>query len=232
MTNMRGIGTDGASTMTGCHSGVVAHLKLITPSAIGVHCAVHRLNLASSHAGDTVPYVKKFSSILHQLYDFFNNSAVQTAGLEAVQNLIHESGKVLTPCSTRWLSIEHSVNRMKKCVVLSLQREGEERSNAKALGLNNLVTEYRFVCTLLSLCDALPHMPHLTKCFRITDCDYSIIPRMVTSKIHAIKQLKTADGVNLKGLQAFLEQLTNSGIEAASSWRRVLQKIYQGSLSG
>ena len=55
---------------------------------------------------------------------------------------------------------------------------------------------------------------------------------MVTSKIHAIKQLKTADGVNLKGLQAFLEQLTNSGIEAASSWRRVLQKIYQGSLSG
>ena len=127
MTNMRGIGTDGASTMTGCHSGVVARLKLITPSAIGVHCAVHRLNLASSHAGDTVPYVKKFSGILRQLYDFFNNSAVQTAGLEAVQNLIHESGKVLTTCSTRWLGIERSVNRMKKCVVLSLQREGEER---------------------------------------------------------------------------------------------------------
>ena len=64
MAKMRGIGTDGASTMMGCHSGVVARLKTITPSAIGVHCAAHRLNLASSQAGDSVSYVKRFSSIL------------------------------------------------------------------------------------------------------------------------------------------------------------------------
>ena len=216
MAKMRGIGTDGASTMMGCHSGVVARLKTITPSAIGVHCAAHRLNLASSQAGDSVSYVKRFSSILRQLYDFFDNSAVRTAGLEAVQTLISESGKLLAPCSTRWLSTERSVNRLRKCfisVVLSLQREGEERSDAKAVGLNNLVTEYRFVCTMLLLCDALPHVSHLSKCFQSADCDYSIIPRMVSSTVHAIKQLKTVDGVNMKGLPAFMEQITNSGIE-------------------
>lgn len=64
MGKMRGIGTDGASTMMGHRSGVVTCLKTIMPSAIGVHCAAHRLNLASSHAADTVPYVKKFSSLL------------------------------------------------------------------------------------------------------------------------------------------------------------------------
>ena len=216
MASMRGIGTDGAATMIGCRSGVVTRLKSIIPSAVSVHCAAHRLNLVSTHAGNAVPYVKKFGTILRQLYDFFENSAVRTAGLQAVQNLIHESGKLLAPCSTRWLSIERSVNRLRKCfasVVLSLQREGEERSDAKALGLNNLVTEYRFVCTMLLLCDVLPHVSHLSKCFQTTDCDYSIIPKMVVSTVHAIKQLEAVDGVNLKGLEAFLEQLTNSGIE-------------------
>ena len=81
------------------------------------------------------------------------------------------------------------------------------------MGLNNLVTKYRFVCTMLLLCDALPHVSRLLKCFQIADCDYSIIPRMVTSTIHAIEQLKAVDGVNMKELHAFLEQIENSGIE-------------------
>ena len=216
MSKMRGIATDGASTMRGRHSGVVARLKTITPSAIGVHCAAHRLNLASSQAGDTVSYVKRFGNILRQLYDFFDNSTVRTAGLEAIQTLISESGKPLAPCATRWLSTERSVNRLRKCyisVVLGLQREGEERSDAKALGLNKLVTEYRFVCTMLLLCDALPHVTHLSKCFQGADCDYSIIPRMVSSTVHGIKLLKTVDGVNMQGLEAFLEQIRNLGID-------------------
>ena len=55
MSKIRGIGTDGASTMMGCRNGVVAQLKRITPSTIGVHCAPHRLNLASSQAGESIP---------------------------------------------------------------------------------------------------------------------------------------------------------------------------------
>ena len=50
MRKMRGIGTDGAATMIGKHNGVVTRLKDITPTAISVHCAAHRLNLASSQA--------------------------------------------------------------------------------------------------------------------------------------------------------------------------------------
>ncbi len=41
------LSTHGAATMMGRHNGVVARLKIITPSAIGVHCDAHRLNLAS-----------------------------------------------------------------------------------------------------------------------------------------------------------------------------------------
>ena len=47
---------------------------------------------------------------------FFDNSAVRRTGLEAVQTLISESGKLLAPCSTRWLSTEQSVNRLRKAL--------------------------------------------------------------------------------------------------------------------
>lgn len=110
MNKLRGIGTDGAATMVGCHNGVVARLKVTTPSAIGVHCAAHRVNLASTQAAIVVPYVKKFNEILRQLFDFFDNSAVRMAGLQAVQNLLQEkTSRLLAPSSTRWLSGQQCV---------------------------------------------------------------------------------------------------------------------------
>ena len=132
--------------MTGCCTGVVVRLKEMNPCVIGVHCAAHRLKLAVKKVLD----VKKFFNILIQLFDFFDNSAVQMAWLEAVQSLIEERGHLLASCRTRWLSTERSITHLKKCyssVVLSLQREAEQRSDAKAVGLSSLVTEHRFVCT-------------------------------------------------------------------------------------
>ena len=64
MAKICGIGTDGAATMVGSQTGVVTRLQAIQPSAIGVHCAAHRLNLVSSQAGDNVPYIKHFKRIL------------------------------------------------------------------------------------------------------------------------------------------------------------------------
>ena len=58
-----------------------------------------------------------------------------------------ERGKLQAPSSTRWLSVEHCINKLKVCfasVVLSL---GEERSDAKAIGLHGLITQYQFVAT-------------------------------------------------------------------------------------
>ena len=212
MKHLRGIGTDGAATMTGRRNGVVARLKRITPSALGVHCAAHRLNLASTQAGDAVPYIKKFNVIIRQLFDFFDNSAVRQAGLKAVQTLLEEKGKLVAPDGC----VERSVNRLKDCfssVVVSLQREGEDRSDAKALGLNKLVCEFRFICTMLLMCDALPHVTRLSKCFQFAECDYSIIPKMLSTTITSLNQMKTVNGVNLNALPTLLDQLKADGID-------------------
>ena len=145
MNKIRGIGTDGVSTMMGYRNRIAAQLKRITPSAIGIHCAAHTLNLVSSQAGESIPYINKFNVIICQLFDFHANSAVRTAGLEGMQSFIQEKQtKLLESCSTRWLSIERSVQIIKECfisVVLSLEREGSKRSEAKAIGLSKLLTE-------------------------------------------------------------------------------------------
>ena len=87
MAKLRGIG---AATMVGSRTGVVTRLQAIQPSAVGVHFAAHRLNLASSQAGDHVQYIKHFKSIFRQLFDFFDNSAVRMAGLDAIKDLLGE----------------------------------------------------------------------------------------------------------------------------------------------
>ena len=66
---------------------------------------------------------------------------------------------------------------------------------------------------MLLLRDTLPHISHLSKCFQTQDCDYSIIPRMLTSTINSLEQLLLVDGFNLKGLDAYLAGITDAGIE-------------------
>ena len=88
-----GIGTDGASTMLGKHRGAVKVIRerqmemqqddtCPMTEAVGEHCAAHKLNLAASQVGDSVRYIKNFNSVLRQLYDFYNNTSVRSAGLK------------------------------------------------------------------------------------------------------------------------------------------------------
>ena len=111
-------------------------------------------------------YVKKLKKIIRQLYDFYDNSAIRTAGLVAVQKLLDQPElKVLQPSSTRWLSTGNCVVRRKKILgsIISLSRESEERGDATAAGLYEFLSEYQFIATLLLFCDTLPTINHLTK---------------------------------------------------------------------
>ena len=46
---------------------------------------------------------------------------------------------------------------------------------------------------MLLMCDALPHVTHMSKCFQLTDCDYSIIPSILATTLTSLEQLKTHD---------------------------------------
>ena len=58
LEKMRGLGFDGASTMSGNRTGVQTRLRLHAPSAIYVHCRCHLLQLAAVNAAGEHTEVK------------------------------------------------------------------------------------------------------------------------------------------------------------------------------
>ena len=85
-----GLGSDGASVMLGVRGGVAALPKEDAQFMIANHCIAHRLALACGQASNEVPYLKKFKAILDQLYRFYENSPVRTAGLHNIQEILNE----------------------------------------------------------------------------------------------------------------------------------------------
>ena len=68
-----------ASTMIGCSCTTEENYTICHWCTF----AAHMLNLASSQAGESVPYIKKFNVIIRHFVNFYANSAIRTAGLEA-----------------------------------------------------------------------------------------------------------------------------------------------------
>ena len=230
---LRGLGTDGASAITGKVNGAVQLIinkQLASQTgnskclAIGCHCAAHKLNLAATQAGDSIQYVKQFKEIIRQLFDFYNNSAVRAAGLLAIQKLLDEPElKVLQPSSTRWLSTGNCVVRLKKIlgsIIISLGREFEERGDAAA-GLNKFLSEYQFIATLLLFCDVLPTINRLSKIFQDQDVDYALLATVVESTKNALSKLRDGDGKNLKDIQLYIEMLEEHGVTVTYNKRNL-----------
>ena len=132
-----GIGTDGATVMIGCRNGVVKRMQNVCKAAVGIHCAAHRLNLASTQAANSVPYVKKFNSVLRQLFDYYDNSAVRSAGLEAIRKLLQEKGKLvalLRHGGLAWRSVRAKLSRHLLPLPLAFKEKESKDPTQKRLG--------------------------------------------------------------------------------------------------
>ena len=112
-------GSDGAAVMIGSRGGVATLLKEMAPWLISNHCVAHRLALAAAQAADEVAYVQKFKAILAQLYRFYDYSAVRTAGLKGIQEILNDPRLKLSKASdVRWLSHDKAVENLRKCLPL------------------------------------------------------------------------------------------------------------------
>lgn len=106
-------GNDGGAVMTGLCGCVAALLKARLLWIIANRCIAHRLALAAGQAANEIPYVKKFKTILDQLYRFYENSAVCTAGLKGIQDVLNDPRMKLTQAKdVRWLSHDRAVGNL------------------------------------------------------------------------------------------------------------------------
>lgn len=73
-----GFGSDGASVMTGKHSGVAARIKAKQTILTSTHCIAHCLALATGQAGDKVKFIADtFKPTLKQLFYFYENNPIR-----------------------------------------------------------------------------------------------------------------------------------------------------------
>lgn len=90
LRNAVGLGSDGASVMTGVKNGVGVQLLKSAPGLVHVHCLAHRLALACSDAAKQFDYLKAFKGYVNTLHYHFASSAVRQSKLEAIQRVFGE----------------------------------------------------------------------------------------------------------------------------------------------
>ncbi|XP_077870232.1 zinc finger protein 862-like, partial [Saccoglossus kowalevskii] len=167
---MAALGSDGASVMVGRRTGVATRLRERNPMLVNIHCVAHRLALAAAQAMNGIKYLKRFSSILQQLYYFYQNSAVQMSGLKQIEAILSEPQiKMKEAKSVRWLSHQRAVDAVRRtlsAVITSLERESEERGDATAQGLAMFIKSYDFIASIHMLSDILPHLTRLSLVFQ------------------------------------------------------------------
>ncbi|XP_050519845.1 zinc finger MYM-type protein 1-like [Daktulosphaira vitifoliae] len=136
----RGIGLDGAASMSGKHNGLQARLRKRQKKAKYVHCASHNLNLVINDSVKDITEIRQFFEMLETLYTFFGNSILRWAKLKKESCEISRSLKRL--CPTRWSSRTDcliSLNHMYPDVMKVLNnitltgRNKDEQNNASTL---------------------------------------------------------------------------------------------------
>lgn len=138
LSRLVGFGSDGASVMTGKHSGVAARLKAKQHFLTSTHCIAHRLALVAGQAGDKVKFIADtFKPTLKQLFYFYENSPIRLNGSKAIEEPLQTPElKLKKKKDTRWLSHDAACQTLKKvlpAVIASLEHEAEERGEALAV---------------------------------------------------------------------------------------------------
>jgi hypothetical protein len=113
ISNLLGIGTDGANSLCGANHSLYSLLKENVPNFKLVRCVCHSLNNACSKAIDELPTHVEF--LCREIYSWFSVSSNRKIEYEKTFSLIN-TGKTKTchafiqPSTTRWLSRYNSVN--------------------------------------------------------------------------------------------------------------------------
>lgn len=117
---MTSFASDGPAVMVGKKNGVIAHLKRDNDSVIHLHCLNHR-----SKAFNSITIMSNTDELLTNLFKYYHYSTVRSESLNAIQNLLRETGEfecknnltVKKAVHTRWLSHEAAVQTVRKLYI-------------------------------------------------------------------------------------------------------------------
>lgn len=128
---------------------------------------------------------------------------------------------------TRWLSCDASIKVLTgdDCaelvgILVDLKKAiAEDKKDALAVGLYQVVRSYNFLATLLLFADVIPLLTKLTLAFQKTDADLSTVFDAIPILRQELERLRTdapAAGSHLAKLPQLIEKLKENGIELSN----------------
>ena len=180
-----GLGTDGASSMTGFQSGAIAYFRALNPFIQHVHCISHRLALANNYIQKKIPYLNDYVEIICDVYGFFSKSSIRNYSLKDCELEYNEPElKVIRLCPTRWLSLYNCVLNLSKIMnsvldVFEIEMAKDKKTSNTYRPLYDEILTYKFQAFTHFLLDILAHTHSVTKLFQTEDLDISEYHREV-----------------------------------------------------
>lgn len=143
---------DGASCMSGQHSGVRARVQSQCPYALFIHCYAHKLNLVLSQGIKDIQDAKVFFASLDSFHNFFSRSAKRTALLAEVDNSLRVPGTSATRWNFRSRAV-HAIQEGQGSLGVAFDRIIHERgwdndSIAQSTALKNKLHDFKFIFLL------------------------------------------------------------------------------------
>jgi hypothetical protein len=160
--------------MRGKKAGVYKQLKGKAPFLTALHCVCHKLALACQQAAESVTYLKHtFDPALSSIFRFFDNSPLRSNGLRAIQAVLNmKLTRMVKVAYTRWLTHEKAVRSVRDCyapLVIAVIESAEINKDPLAVGLCSVLSDWRFLATLVLFCDVIPIFTQLSLAFQCED---------------------------------------------------------------
>ncbi|KAL0833090.1 hypothetical protein ABMA28_001200 [Loxostege sticticalis] len=110
LKNFVGFASDTTNSMVGEHHSVFSHLKLKVPHIACIKCSCHMIHLVAAKACLKLP--RSVEDLLRSIGAHFSRSTKRQNKLKEFQDFFKvDIHKILSPATTRWLSLEACVNR-------------------------------------------------------------------------------------------------------------------------
>ena len=170
INKVRCMATDGASAMTGPHSGCVQCIRESAgDNMLGVHCIAHRQALACKDAMEGNECAEWFDGCLHNICHYHTKSPKRQKHLEALLEVqCIKALRLVTVAKTRWLSRQAAVHRVLH-LWPGLVQEFEEDARAKcavAGTINQYTKTGKFLYCLITFCDILTILAGVSLAFQ------------------------------------------------------------------
>ncbi|XP_013384257.1 protein FAM200A-like [Lingula anatina] len=210
-----GLGSDGASVMTGKHNGVGTRLKRETnPQLIQLHCIAHQLALVSSQAANGVPYLKTYQEFMTNIYYWFKHSAKRISGLASLQDVLDAPKiRIKEVHSVRWFSFYNSLDalyRSWQSLAMLFEQQVAENGNPQSKGFLKTMATSQFLLVTSCLMDIIPIITHLNMIFQKENLDLAVVSPAVRGVKNQLQELLQTPGAHEQATKEDLGETSQS----------------------